>query len=598
MTGQRVFIIIALVASLCVALPTTDLVVPEAKDAGTTGAKFVQSTLKSGGTLDAVDQDTVEYRSHANPSVLTATDAISAELTSIKKSAKSNPGVAQIESTVLSMTKAMNDTDGGTKDMDDRLNTAVSSINTAVDIMLSGTKTDYDSAKVDLKTLDDAIDNNKKTISTTDLETIRTAATAWCTKKRELETATTDKQAADQTLTNKLNAPLDVSNLKLKDVGPIGEGDCSQSHGDAEGSTSCPVYSCSDDNLAQIIKEKIAIGRTAYLTASWDKYNKDAALVTATSGNTAKKAIFEDKVETTASTYHSMCGSDDTVHATAVTSFNANNANRASMYLSLGIIKCHTNHMKSGQSYVFTPADLLKSASSNSATSSTDCIANLQTAANIKAALFPDASSNEDSSKVCPTLNVYVQEVHDYGGFGFHKTDWDADVAKCSAAASVPPAPAPPPPPPAAFGATTWLSTTPQPGWTACMQQGLSTTSCGSISSFTHNNYHGVSGAGCASNGRSSLLVKTDGMWAMSGFRYDDQTWVPHEKVTQFRIEYSNDLSTWTSVFETADAVSLRVGNSVEVSFTPVAAANWRWVLEAHNCATVASEEWKGIQVS
>merc|ERR1712086_20854 len=49
MMGQRVFII-ALMASFCVALPTTDLVVPEAKDAGTTGAEFVQSTLKSGGT--------------------------------------------------------------------------------------------------------------------------------------------------------------------------------------------------------------------------------------------------------------------------------------------------------------------------------------------------------------------------------------------------------------------------------------------------------------------------------------------------------------------------------------------------------------------
>merc|ERR1711865_1258614 len=44
MMGQRVFII-ALMASLCVALPTNDLVVPEAKDAGTTGDKFVQSTL-------------------------------------------------------------------------------------------------------------------------------------------------------------------------------------------------------------------------------------------------------------------------------------------------------------------------------------------------------------------------------------------------------------------------------------------------------------------------------------------------------------------------------------------------------------------------
>merc|ERR1711957_336293 len=52
MMSQRVFIIalIALIASFCVALPTTDLVVPEAKDAGTSGAEFVQSTLQSGGT--------------------------------------------------------------------------------------------------------------------------------------------------------------------------------------------------------------------------------------------------------------------------------------------------------------------------------------------------------------------------------------------------------------------------------------------------------------------------------------------------------------------------------------------------------------------
>merc|ERR1711865_140781 len=50
MMGQRVFIIALMASSLCVALPTTDLVVPEAKDAGTSGAQFVQSTLKSGGT--------------------------------------------------------------------------------------------------------------------------------------------------------------------------------------------------------------------------------------------------------------------------------------------------------------------------------------------------------------------------------------------------------------------------------------------------------------------------------------------------------------------------------------------------------------------
>ena len=42
--GQRVFII-ALIASFCVALPTTDLVVPEAKDSGTTGAEVLAPSL-------------------------------------------------------------------------------------------------------------------------------------------------------------------------------------------------------------------------------------------------------------------------------------------------------------------------------------------------------------------------------------------------------------------------------------------------------------------------------------------------------------------------------------------------------------------------
>ena len=42
--GQRVFMI-ALMASLCVALPTTDLVVPEAKYAGTSGAEVLAPSL-------------------------------------------------------------------------------------------------------------------------------------------------------------------------------------------------------------------------------------------------------------------------------------------------------------------------------------------------------------------------------------------------------------------------------------------------------------------------------------------------------------------------------------------------------------------------
>ena len=42
--GLRVFIIV-LMASLCVALPTIDLVVPEAKDTGTSGAEVLAPSL-------------------------------------------------------------------------------------------------------------------------------------------------------------------------------------------------------------------------------------------------------------------------------------------------------------------------------------------------------------------------------------------------------------------------------------------------------------------------------------------------------------------------------------------------------------------------
>ena len=151
------------------------------------------------------------------------------------------------------------------------------------------------------------------------------------------------------------------------------------------------------------IKNKINTARGEYLVASWDKFDKDALETTATT--TAKDAS-KDAVKNTATTYHSMCGSSDQVHDTAVTLFNANNAGRSAMYRSLGVILCHINHMSSGQTYTL-PTNLLKSGAANPTTSATDCNGKLKAVSTIKTELFPDATSNEDSSKACPTQSDY-----------------------------------------------------------------------------------------------------------------------------------------------------------------------------------------------
>merc|ERR1712166_1294666 len=104
--------------------------------------------------------------------------------------------------------------DGGTKDMEDLLTSAKTTINAAVTTMLSGLETAY------------AIANSKQTISPTELEAIKTKATTWCSKKRALETATSDASTAASALTTKLNEPLGLSDVLVKEVGTIGPSDC------------------------------------------------------------------------------------------------------------------------------------------------------------------------------------------------------------------------------------------------------------------------------------------------------------------------------------------------------------------------------------
>merc|ERR1711865_517548 len=352
----------------------------------------------SASVLDAVvPEDMLENSPSATPSrlpplALIATDAITTELATMKKHAPSDAGVAQIEGMIQMMNKESADPasshrcdakipadqatcsaqttksgcesvvdsdtnekkctyqmDGGTKDMEDLLTSAKTTINAAVTTMLSGLETAYANAKLDL-------------------EAIKTKATTWCSKKRALETATSDASTAASALTTKLNEPLGLSDVLVKEVGTIGPSDCSQANSDAKDST-CSAGSC---NLVGRIQTKIDTVRGEYLAASWDKFEKDALETTATTEEGASKDAFQDTVTVTASTYHSMCGSSDQVHNTAVTLFNGNNAGRSAMYRSLGVILCHINHMSSGQTFT-VPTNLLKSGEANPTTSATDC---------------------------------------------------------------------------------------------------------------------------------------------------------------------------------------------------------------------------------
>merc|ERR1712166_782991 len=445
--------------------------------------------------LDTVVPEDMPENSHLSPPsrlpplALVATDAITTELANIKKIAPSDAGVAQIEGMVQVMNESADpvsshrcdakipadqatcsaqttksgcesvvdsDTkkkctyqmDGGTKDMQHLLTSAKTTINAAVTTMLSGLETAYANAKLDLQAMDTAIDNSKQTISPTELEAIKTKATTWCSKKRALETATSDASTAASALTTKLNEPLGLSDVLVKEVGTIGPSDCSQANSDAKNST-CSAGSC---NLASRIQTKIDTVRGEYLAASWDKFEKDALETTATTEEGASKDAFQDTVTVTASTYHSMCGSSDQVHNTAVTLFNGNNAGRSAMYRSLGVILCHINHMSSGQTFT-VPTNLLKSGEANPTTSATDCNGRLKANSTIKTELFPDATSNEDSNKACPALSAYEDDIRNYGSLGFDKdeSEWSATTTKCDAVTaaagpSPPPAPAPLPP--------------------------------------------------------------------------------------------------------------------------------------------------------
>ena len=112
-------------------------------------------------------------------------------------------------------------------------------------------------------------------------------------------------------------------------------------------------------------------------------------------------------------------------------------------------------------------------------------------------------------------------------------------------------------------------------------------------------NLHRLSGH-CNPDGFSSVMVDVgpDNTWFMDGFRYNDKDWVASEKVTSFRVEHSDDAISWTQVFQSSSPNSHLVGNTVECTWDGVTARYWRWVAEAHNCATIRFISWRGAELS
>merc|ERR1712166_107760 len=106
------------------------------------------------------------------------------------------------------------------------------------------------------------------------------------------------------------------------------------------------------------------------------------------------------------------------------------------MYRSLGVITCHINHMEiPSQSYTL-PNDLLKSGGTAATTDADDCVSQLKTADDLKTALFPAATANEDSDKACPTLQTYVNQIKAYGSLNLEEDVWTPSEANCNSVAS------------------------------------------------------------------------------------------------------------------------------------------------------------------
>jgi hypothetical protein len=409
--------------------------------------------------------------SHLHPLVLLATSAIKTELDNMKTYPIAAAAVTPIQQMVQDLESAATDSkasntchakntadastcsalttvstcngndkcswasDGGTADIAAALSTAKTNINNALTTMRDALVSDYNQAKGDLNTLDAAIDNSERTITPSELEAIKTKASNWCTARGEKTQADQAAQTANSVLSTKLNvklSDLNVADIKVSEIGALGEGACSKASGVAEGGN-CPTSSCS---LATRITTALDTANKEYLDASWDKYNKDTTKSTKQNADDNAKGNFNTIVDTTASNYHAMCSSQDTVHGAAVKMFNDNNAHRASTYRSLGVIMCHINHMETPSQSYNLPTNLVKSGGTAATTDANHCLSQLKSTADLKTALFPAATATEDSNKACPTLQKYVDQIKAYGSLNFEKDVWTPSQTNCDAVSS------------------------------------------------------------------------------------------------------------------------------------------------------------------
>ena len=110
-------------------------------------------------------------------------------------------------------------------------------------------------------------------------------------------------------------------------------------------------------------------------------------------------------------------------------------------------------------------------------------------------------------------------------------------------------------------------------------------------------NFHRCS-CSCDRNGQSCenyMMVDMKKAYYMSAFRYDDISWVAGGRVWKFKIESSQDGTTWIEVLTESDARVKTVNNNfVTVEWAPTSARYWRWYIQEGVCPTVASFDWRG----
>jgi hypothetical protein len=419
------------------AMMSPDQVVPEFHEAPLAPLSLVAT--------DAIRTELISMKQHANPFQTVAIAPLEELLQQLELAAPASSeaclakdsadvgtcGGLTTKDTCDSNYKCKWQSDGGSKDIDDRLNTAKTAIDNAVKAMLDGLVSDYNNAKADLATLDTAIDDTKRTITDQEYTDIKSKATEWCTKMRSKETADQEKQNADTTLANKLAAKLsdhitDLASITISELAPIGESACAKNNGNAQSDT-CDSFNCA---LSSRIDTAVIAARKEYLDASYVKFDKDAAKTTADQEESNAKVSFNDKVEDTAQAHVDVCGTNDNVHNKVVQLFNSNNDHRASTYRSLGVIGCHINHMKAGETFSLD-TNQVKSGGSASTTDATNCVNQLKSIADLKTDLFPAASASEDSGKTCPTLAQYYNDIKAYGNLDFEKGVWQPTQAAC-----------------------------------------------------------------------------------------------------------------------------------------------------------------------